>query len=124
MLTFFLLFVKPIEISFGFWTRMGLSARTRSVRYGGILGLGSLSVHIKKVMDFYFLSDHLHVVKLDNKKVIWRHFYFLMIEMIYCLSYIKEGTRVGESMLSRMRSVFVRDSVILVPLASASVLVV
>ena len=36
----------------------------------------------------------------------------------------REGTRVGDSMLRRMRSVFVRDSVIAVPLASASVLVV
>ena len=36
----------------------------------------------------------------------------------------REGTRVGNSMLRRMRSVFVRNSVIRVPLASASVLIV
>ena len=35
-----------------------------------------------------------------------------------------EDTRVGESMLRRMRTEFLRDSVIRVPLASVSVLVV
>ena len=36
----------------------------------------------------------------------------------------REGTRVGESMLRRIRLIFVRDSVIRVPLASAGVLAV
>ena len=36
----------------------------------------------------------------------------------------RKGTRVGESILRRMRSEFVRDSMIRVPLASVSVYVV
>ena len=31
---------------------------------------------MKKDTDFFFLSDHECVVKLDNKKVIWMNFYF------------------------------------------------
>ena len=45
----------------------------------------SHSLFMKKDLDFCFMSDH-GCVKLDNKKVIWRNFVFvMMIKMFYCL---------------------------------------
>ena len=58
---FFLPLVELIGISFGFWTIMSLSARSRSVRYDGKLESVSLSVRMKKDLNFCFLSGHGHV---------------------------------------------------------------
>ena len=59
-------------------------------------------------------------VRHSESKAMWE----VVIVMSGEVGSPREGTRVGESMLRRMRLVFVRDSVIRVPLASAGVLVV
>ena len=66
--------------------------------------------------------SELRVVRVHHSesKAMWE----VAILMSGEVGYPREVTRVGDSMLRRMRSVFVRDSVIRVPLASAGVLVV
>ena len=59
-------------------------------------------------------------VRHSESKAMWEE----AIVMSGEVGFPRERTRVGESMLRRMRLVFVWDSMIRVPLASASVLVV
>ena len=83
---------------------MRLSARSRSVRHGGKLESASLSVIMKKDLDFCFLSDHGHV-KFNNKKLIWRNIVFgMMVKMFYCLicNYLYIFERIGQILLCEL----------------------
>ena len=66
--------------------------------------------------------SELRVVRVRHfeSKAVWK----VAIIMLGEVGSPREEMRVGESMLRRMRSVFVRDSVIRVPLAYAGILVV